>query len=377
MSTAPTSSRAAARSGRLRYTSDDLPGIRRERRGRGFAYRHADGRAVRAARTLARIRSLVLPPAWRAVWICCDARGHLQATGVDARGRKQYHYHPDWVAVRDSNKFGGLLAFARALPRIRRAVRRDLALRALCKRRVLAAVVQLMDRAHVRVGNERYRRANGSFGLTTLRERHVQAAGANVILEFRGKAGKAHHIKVQDPQLARAVRECLDLPGQVLFRYYEGEQLRSITAQDVNHYLKQISRRDITSKDFRTWGGTVQAAAHLRECGPAPDRHSAQRNLRAAICAAAELLHNTPAVCRRSYIHPLVFARQGGAPETAPRIAGLRRAEHAVVALLRSAVHTRRQRRVLQQRPRRTRTGPPLPITLPARRAAVSVAAYA
>ncbi len=323
---------------RLRYANDCAPGIQRAMQGGAILYRYPNGRKVRAARELERIAALGIPPAWSDVWICPHGRGHLQATGRDARRRKQYIYHTAWIAERDSNKFSALATFARVLPRMRRAVRRDLRLPSLCKQRVLAAVVHLLDCACIRVGNDRYRRENGSFGLTTLRERHAHAKGAAVVLDFRGKAGKQHHIEVDDAALARVIRGCLDLPGQLLFQYEDEEGRRSICAQDVNAYLRTIARAAVTSKDFRTWGGTVCAAAHLARCGPAGSKGELGRNVRAAIKAAAERLGNTPAVCRRSYIHPKVFTayERGIHPVRTVRATGLRKDERHVVALLRS-----------------------------------------
>jgi DNA topoisomerase-1 len=348
---------------RLHYANDLTAGITRTVQ-RGIAiYAYANGRRVRSARQLQRIASLGIPPAWTNVWICPNGHGHLQATGRDARRRKQYIYHADWIAERDSNKFSALVTFAHALPRIRRAVRRDLRLPSLCKERVLAAVVQLMDRACIRVGNDRYRRENGSFGLTTLRERHARARGAAVTLDFRGKAGKQHHIEVDDAALARVVRDCLDLPGQILFQYEAEDGVRSICAQDVNAYLRGIAGVAVTSKDFRTWGGTVCAAAHLVRLGPAASKGERARNVRAAIKAAAERLGNTPAVCRRSYIHPKVFAsyERGLRPAVALKVTGLREEERTVLQLLRS-----RKTRVAPQPPRRS-ARPPVPSQTPVR----------
>ena len=319
---------------RLHYSNDAAPGITRSGHGGTTIYRHPNGHIVRGARQLKRISALGIPPAWTDVWICPGERGHLQATGRDTRRRKQYLYHADWIAERDSNKFSALARFARVLPRIRRAVRRDLMLPTLCRQRVLAAVVHLMDRACIRVGNDRYRRANGSYGLTTLRERHVRARGAAVVLDFRGKAGKQHHIEVDDAALARVVRDCLDLPGQILFQYEDGEGLRAICAQDVNDYLRAIARVAVTSKDFRTWGGTVCAVACLAKLGSAGSKVERGRNVRAAIKAAADRLGNTPAVCRRSYIHPKVFAHYGSHAAVAAKVAGLRNDERAVLGLL-------------------------------------------
>ena len=244
------------------------------------------------------------------------------------------------MVERDSNKFDALQSFAAVLPRIRRAVRRDLALPELCKERVLAAVVQLMDRSLIRVGGERYRRENGSFGLTTLRNRHVQANGKAVALDFRGKSGVRHRIRIEDERVSRVVRDCLDLPGQVLFQYQVDAGLKSIGAQDVNGYLRRISGSEITSKDFRTWGGTVCAAAHLAKVGPAATKRDERRHLREAIKAAASMLGNTPAVCKRSYIHPLVLSSYVARvrPSCRPR-PGMRKAESAVLELFDAAAH--------------------------------------
>ena len=311
---------------------------------------------VRDPRTLARIAALAIPPAWTDVWICSNDSGHLQATGRDARHRKQYVYHAAWVAERDSNKFDALQSFAGVLPRIRRAVRRDLALPELSKERVLAAVVQLMDRSLIRVGGERYRRENGSFGLTTLRNRHVRANGAAIALDFRGKAGVRHQIRIEDERVSRVVRDCLDLPGQVLFQYQMDAGLKSISAQDVNEYLRRISGSAITSKDFRTWGGTVCAAAHLAKVGPAETKRDERRHLRDAIKAAASMLGNTPAVCKRSYIHPLVLSSYASRVRPSYRHSpGMRKAESAVLGLLDAATRRNAARR-----------RPPEPPALPA-----------
>jgi DNA topoisomerase-1 len=269
------------------------------------------------------------------VWICPSSAGHLQATGRDARRRKQYLYHEAWIAERDSNKFEALGTFAAVLPRIRRAIRRDLRRPDVGKERVLAAVVQLMDLTFIRVGGERHRRENGSFGLTTLRNRHVKATGASITLDFRGKSGKHHRIEVDDARVARVVRRCLDLPGQVLFQYEDGDEPKGISAPDVNDYLRTISGATITSKDFRTWGGTVCAAAHLAKAGPPADKTALRRNLRDAIKAASEVLGNTPAVCKRSYVAPVVLSSyEAGALSCGPSVAGMRKAECTVIALL-------------------------------------------
>ena len=328
----------------LRYSIDAEPGIARAVQRDGVVtYRHSSGRALCDRRTLARIESLGIPPAWSDVWICASRDGHLQATGRDARRRKQYLYHPVWVAERDSNKFDALASFASVLPRLRRAVHRDLGVPELSKERVLAAVVQLMDRTFVRVGGERYRRENGSFGLTTLRNRHATASGALVSLDFRGKSGKRHQVQLEDARVARVVRHCLDLPGQILFQYRDSGELRSISAQDVNDYLRRISGATITSKDFRTWGATVCVAARLAEVRRAATKAEMRRSAREAINTAAKVLGNTPAVCKRSYIDPRVFAHyEAGTTFAVPAIRGMRRAERVVVAMLDARVRPRK-----------------------------------
>ncbi len=320
------------------YSADTEPGISRRAHGDGFAYFRPGGQPVRRESDQKRIAALVIPPAWTDVWICASPRGHLQATGKDARGRKQYRYHPAWVAERDSTKYESLRDFAHVLPRIRRAVVRDLRQRELCKERVLAAVVRLMDCAFIRVGGERYRRENGSFGATTLRSRHVRNAGDAVVLDFRGKSGKRHTLRIDDGRVVRVIRRCLDLPGDVLFQYREGESTRSVSAADVNAYLKAISGSDVSSKDFRTWGGTVRAAKHLWSTERADSRTATRALVREAIKAASQALGNTPAVCRKSYIHPRVFEcyEAGVLVEAPPPLRGLRADERLALALLSS-----------------------------------------
>jgi DNA topoisomerase-1 len=324
------------------YSSDAEPGITRMARGDGFVYFRPNGNLIRRETELAHIASLAIPPAWTDVWICPNHRGHLQATGKDARGRKQYRYHPAWVAERDSNKYASLADFAQALPRIRRAVVRDLRRPALCKERVLAAVVRLMDQAFIRVGGERYRRENGSFGATTLRSRHVRKAGDKVVLDFRGKSGKRHTIKIDDGRVVRVIRRCLDLPGDVLFQFKDGSTVWSISAADVNAYLKEISGADVTSKDFRTWGGTVRAANHLWGAPRAEGKTATRAIVREAVKAASQALGNTPAVCRRSYIHPRVFEcyEKGVVVEAPPPLRGLRADERMALALLKARMPT-------------------------------------
>jgi DNA topoisomerase-1 len=274
----------------------------------GFRYRRTDGRPVRREADLKRIRTLAIPPAWTDVWICPDPRGHLQATGRDARGRKQYRYHPQWRAHRDSNKFDRLQAFAEVLPRLRARIAADLARPGLPREKVLATVVQLLEKSLIRVGNEEYARSNGSFGLTTLRDKHVAVKGSTLRFEFRGKSGKKHVVDVDDRRLARIVKQCRDLPGQELFQYLdEHGRRRDVNSSDVNAYLREITGADITAKDFRTWSGTVLATTALREQADASSTAAAKKNVVRAIEAVAGVLGNTPAVCRKSYIHPAVL----------------------------------------------------------------------
>ncbi|MEO8487290.1 MAG: DNA topoisomerase IB [Betaproteobacteria bacterium] len=319
----------------LRYTSDASPGLHRIARKGAFAFRKPDGKLVRDRATLHRIAALVLPPAWTDVWICPHENGHLQATGHDQRGRKQYRYHPSWTAERDANKFESLVDIARTLPRIRRAVRRHLALPGLPKERVLAAVVQVMDKTFVRVGGEKYRRENGSLGITTLRGRNVRARGTRVRFDFTGKSGKRHQPEVEDPAVARVVRRCLDLPGYNLFQYEHDDGPRIVSAADVNDYLRGIAGRAFSSKDFRTWGGTVRAAGHLRRCERPTSQRAAKAQVRDAIAAAASALGNTPAVCRKSYVHPqVVTAWLDGVDAMPVALRGLRAEEQAALGLL-------------------------------------------
>lgn len=300
--------RAVARAARLRYVTDRQPGLRRLRDGDGFRYVDADGGEVTDADTLARIRHLAIPPAYEDVWICRYANGHLQATGRDARGRKQYRYHPKWRQVRDETKFGRMLVFGQALPRIRRQVAEDLALPGLPRRRVLAAIVRLLETTLARVGNEEYARENVSYGLTTLRNRHVRVAGARLTFDFRGKHGIRHHIDLTDRRLAAIVRRCRDVPGQELFRYLDEDgNAHGIGSEDVNDYLHAISGEEITAKDFRTWAATNLAAVALRELAAFDSQARAKKNVVQAVESVAKLLGNTPAVCRKCYIHPAVL----------------------------------------------------------------------
>jgi DNA topoisomerase-1 len=290
----------AARAAGLRYVTDAQPGIARLRSGSGFRYLGPGGRAIKDKQTLARIRKLAIPPAWEDVWICTRDDGHLQATGRDARKRKQYRYHARWREVRDETKYGRMLAFSRALPRIRRRVNQDLGLTGLPRDKVLATVVRLLEITRIRVGNEEYARENASFGLTTLRTRQVRVRGSTMSFRFRGKSGVHHSVALSDARLARIVRRMRDLPGYELFQYVdESGETRAVDSGDVNDYLKEIAGEEFTSKDFRTWAGTVLAAEAFRELG--------ENQLTEAIAQVARRLGNTPAVCRKCYIHPAVI----------------------------------------------------------------------
>ena len=299
-------SQAAAREAGLRYIDDRQPGIRRLRRGRHFAYVHPDGSAVRDAAELRRIKALAIPPAYRDVWIAPILNGHIQATGRDARGRKQYRYHKRWREVRDEAKYQRLVAFGKALPAIRKAVAKDLAAPELPRRKVLAAIVSIMDATGIRVGNEEYAQANETFGLTTLRTRHVKLNGSEVRLRFRGKTGRERLITLKDARLARIIKRCRDLPGEELFEYIdETGAINRITSDDVNGYIREIAGEDFSTKDFRTWIGTVECIAALAE--PASESANVKQNITAALACVASRLGNTPAVCRKAYVHPAVI----------------------------------------------------------------------
>jgi DNA topoisomerase-1 len=298
----------AADAAGLRYVTDIQPGFGRHKVGKSFRYVGRNGRMLRDPKTLGRIRSLVIPPAWTDVWICPDALGHIQVTARDARGRKQYRYHPRWRAVRDEAKYGRMLAFGQALPLIRTRIEEDLARRGLSRRRVLAAVIKLLERTLIRVGNEEYARDNGSFGLTTFRDRHVSVRGSRVQFRFRGKSGKVHEIGVQDRRLSRIVKGCQELPGQELFQYVDGQgRRRAVTSSDVNDYLREVTGQAFTAKDFRTWAGTVLAAWALREFQAVRTKAEAKKNVVRAVESVAGRLGNTVAICRKCYVHPVVF----------------------------------------------------------------------
>jgi DNA topoisomerase I len=299
---------ASARAAGLHYASDLSPGLRRKRAGSGFRYVIPDGAPVRDPDTIGRIKHLAIPPAWTDVWISPDPHGHLQATGRDARGRKQYRYHARWREVRDAVKYDRMLAFAEALPRIRAQTDHDLELPGVPRQKVLATVVRLLEETRIRVGNVEYRKENASFGLTTLRDRQVRVVGSELRFSFRGKSGKRHLVELDDRRLARVIKRVLEIPGQELFQYVdESGEPQAIESADVNDYLRAISGDDFTAKEFRTWAGTILAARFLREAGAAPDTRGAKGNLVRAIARVAEELGNTPEVARRYYIHPAVL----------------------------------------------------------------------
>ena len=298
----------AAKEAGLRYVSDTQPGIQRKRVGKNFSYIGRDGKAIHDQKELKRIRSIGIPPAWTNVWICPNPRGHIQATGRDAKGRKQYRYHAKWREIRDETKYDKMIAFGKALPALRARVDHDLALKGLPREKVLATVVRLLDTTSIRVGNAEYTRENGSVGLTTMRDDHVEVEGTKVHFHFRGKGGKEHEIDVRDRQLARIVKKCQDLPGQELFQYVDEDQdVHAISSDDVNTYLKEITGQEFTAKDFRTWAGTVMATCALLDLGDYETQTQAKKNVVQAIKSAAEHLGNTPAICRKSYVHPEVI----------------------------------------------------------------------
>ena len=326
--------RQAARQAGLRYATDERAGFTRRRRGKGFSYYDEAGNLIRNPAVLKRIRSIAIPPAWSDVWICPWPNGHLQATGRDARNRKQHRYHPDWRAVRDEAKFGRLVAFAAALPGIRARVDRDLARPGVPREKVLAAVVRLLELTLIRVGNDEYSRLNRSFGLTTLHGRHVQVDGTAIRFRFRGKGGAAHEVGIRDRRLAAVIRRCQELPGQELFEYVEDGTPRDVSSDDVNGYLRDLAGGDFTAKDVRTWAGTVLAYRSLSELPEAQDVRTRKRNVVEAVRRTAAALRNTPAVSRQAYIHPAILeAYVEGAIEAAV-LDDLSEAEQAVVELL-------------------------------------------
>jgi DNA topoisomerase-1 len=292
----------------LRYVADTAPGIRRRKSGSGFTYLRPDGSAVRDEETLGRIRSLAIPPAWTSVWICPDARGHIQAVGRDQKGRKQYRYHPRFRAVRDETKYEKMIAFVHALPKIRQRVRQDLARPGLPREKVLAAVVRMLETTLIRVGNEEYARTNKHYGLTTLQDKHAKVIGGKVRFGFLGKSGVRHEVELEDPRIARIVRQSQELPGQELLQYVDDDgQVRDIGSGDVNDYLREITGQDFTAKDFRTWAGTVLAARALQELQEVDSQAKLKKNILRAVESVAMKLGNTRAVCRKCYIHPAVI----------------------------------------------------------------------
>lgn len=346
----PTDPEAAAEAAGLAYVSDDRPGITRRRYGRHFGYYKSDGSRVTDARTLERIRALAIPPAYMDVWICPRANGHLQATGRDAKGRKQYRYHAKFRETRDSSKYEHMLDFAEALPAIRERVDADMRKRGLPREKVLATVVHLLEATMIRVGNADYAKQNKSFGLSTLRSRHVDIDGAELRFAFKGKSGKAWNVSIRDRRVARIVKSIQDLPGQHLFQYLDESGARcEISSTDVNAYLREISGADITAKDFRTWNGTVLAALTLANAEPVDNERGLKVRLKAAICDVAAVLGNTPTVCRKSYIHPEVI-EAFSAQELGLRIASgpdrkgaLRAEERAVYNLLKRRLRKAKQ----------------------------------
>ena len=299
--------REAAEAAGLVYVNDEDRGIRRERKAEAFEYYRPNGEKLTDEATLERVRKLAIPPAYTDVWICTRANGHLQATGRDARGRKQYRYHPEFRAVRESTKYEHMLEFAKALPAIREKLGEHMALRGLPREKVLATVVHLLETTLIRVGNDDYAKENKSYGLTTLRNPHVKVEGSELRFQFKGKSGKQWRLQVKDRRIARIIRACQELPGQRLFQYLDGEELREVTSADVNAYLREITGRDVTAKDFRTWAGTVMAALALREFETAETKATQKKNLKAAIERVSSRLGNTPTICRKCYVHPEVL----------------------------------------------------------------------
>lgn len=298
----------AAEEAGLRYVSDERPGFARKKKGDDFEFFDTKGERVKDEARVLRIRRIGIPPAWTDVWICPTANGHIQATGRDARGRKQYRYHEKFREARDETKYEKMLIFGEALPKIRQRVEKDLSLPGLPKNKVLATIVSLMERTFIRVGNEQYAKENKSYGLTTMRRKHVQVEGTKLRFNFRGKSGVEHQIELADRRLARIVKRVQELPGQELFGYeHDDGEVDNISSQDVNDYLREITGEDFTAKDFRTWAGTVLAAVALNAIDPFQTKTEARKNVTAAVKAVSKILGNTPAVCRKCYVHPAVL----------------------------------------------------------------------
>ncbi len=359
--------RDAAETAGLTYVSDEEPGIRRRKSGTGFTYLKPDGKKIEDKATLDRIRSLAIPPAYTDVWICAKANGHIQATGRDVKGRKQYRYHPAFREVRESTKYERMLEFARGLPAIRETIDEHMRRRGLPREKVLATVVHLLENTLIRVGNEDYAKQNKSYGLTTLRDPHVKVEGAELRFQFKGKSGKTWKLQVKDRRIAKIVKACQDLPGQDLFQYLdENGERQSVTSSDVNAYLKEITGRDITAKDFRTWAGTVLAALALAEFEQFDSEAKAKKNIRAAIEQVAARLGNTPTICRKCYVHPEVFTcyLEGGLllevkkqveEELREELPSLRPEEAAVLTLLQERLsrEVKKQEKAKPQKKRR------------------------
>ena len=335
----------SAKAAGLRYSTGEKPGITRHRRGKRFVFKDGKGRVIRDAKTLSRVAALVLPPAWTDVWISSDPRAHLQATGRDAAGRKQYRYHKNWTAERDSTKYYRMIQFATALPAIRKRTRRDLMGPACCRPRVLATVVELLAKTAIRIGNEEYARKHQSRGLTTLQDKHVTIRGRTFRFAFKGKSGVFQEIELEEPRLAKAVQQCQDLPGQTLFQYRaDNRRVRSLSSSDINTYLREISGGPFTAKDFRTWAGTLTAAQAFDALPAASSKTAGNKAIVEVVDQVAKALGNTRAVCRKCYIHPAVFdaflsgvTLSSVTPGRAKAANGLTAAEARLVALLQSA----------------------------------------
>ena len=349
--------RESARQIGLRYATDEVAGFTRRRRGRGFTYYDRSGERITDPAVVARIRSIAIPPAWTDVWISPWANGHVQATGRDAKGRKQHRYHKDWRAWRDEAKFGRLIDFAKVLPTIRSRVDEDLARAGVPREKVLAAVVRLLELTLIRVGNDEYSKLNQSFGLTTLRGRHATVDGTAIRFRFRGKGGVPHEVGLRDRRLAALVRRCQELPGQELFTYEEDGLVRDVSSDDVNAYLREISGGDFSAKDFRTWAGTVLAYRTLRELPAAEDERAAKRNVVEAVKRTASALRNTVAVCRQAYIHPAVLEAYVEGRIEALALEDLSRVERKVVELLRDRLETDAGRRPVRKAADRPASG--------------------
>jgi DNA topoisomerase I len=345
--------KSAAESAGLRYVSDEQAGISRKGAGRGFRYINADGSAVTDKNVLRRIRSIVIPPAWTDVWVCRHRDGHIQATGRDAKNRKQYRYHPAFREIRESSKYEHMIQFADALPRIRAKVREHMALRGLPREKVLATVVHLLETTLIRVGNDDYARQNDSYGLTTLKARHVAVEGTQLRFQFNGKSGKKWSVAIRDRRVAKVIRACQELPGQELLQYVDEEgRQQDVTSADVNAYLREIAGGDITAKDFRTWAGTVLAALALHELEAFDSAAKAKKNIRTAIERVAARLGNTPTICRKCYIHPelingyldgslLLDVKTKAETELRHELAGMTPEEAAVLASLRTRLEAK------------------------------------